>query len=94
VSIPPGEGSLSGRESRSIPPEVRAGVDAVIGELVAAGMPQQVRYVVNYRNAVLACAKALRDEGKNLRKIADALASEFNLKKLDATSVKRILNRA
>jgi hypothetical protein len=37
---------------------------------------------------------ALRDEGKNLRKIAGALASEFNLKKLDATSVKRILDRA
>ena len=37
---------------------------------------------------------ALRDEGKNLRKIAGALASEFNLKRLDATSVKRILNRA
>jgi hypothetical protein len=36
----------------------------------------------------------LRDEGKNLRKIAGALASEFNLKKLDAPSVKRILNRA
>jgi hypothetical protein len=29
----------------------------------------------------------LRDEGKNLRKIAGALASEFNLKKIDATSV-------
>jgi hypothetical protein len=36
----------------------------------------------------------LRDEGKNLRKIADALASEFNLKMLDVTSVKRILDRA
>jgi len=36
----------------------------------------------------------LRDEGRNLRKIADALASEFNLKKLDASSVERILNRA
>jgi hypothetical protein len=41
----------------------------------------------------LARAKALRDEGKNLGKIADALASEFNLKKLDATR-NRILNRA
>jgi hypothetical protein len=39
-------------------------------------------------------AKALRDEGKSLRKIADALASEFNLKKLDAMSVKRIHDRA
>jgi hypothetical protein len=39
-------------------------------------------------------AKVLRDEGKNLRKIADALASKFNLKKLDATSVERILDRA
>jgi hypothetical protein len=27
------------------------------------------------------------------RKVTDALASEFNLKKLDATSVKRILDR-
>jgi hypothetical protein len=36
----------------------------------------------------------LRDEGKNLGKIADAVASEFNLKMLDATSVKRILERA
>jgi hypothetical protein len=36
----------------------------------------------------------LRDEGKNLRKIADASASKFNLKKLDATSVKRVLNGA
>jgi hypothetical protein len=36
----------------------------------------------------------LRDEGRSLRKIADALASESNLKKLDATSVKRILDRA
>jgi hypothetical protein len=36
----------------------------------------------------------LRDEGKNLRKIAGALASEFNLKKLNTTRVKRILNRA
>ena len=38
-------------------------------------------------------AKALRDEVKNLGKIADALASDFNLKKLDATR-NRILNRA
>jgi hypothetical protein len=29
----------------------------------------------------------------SLRKIADTLASEFNPKKLDATSVKRILDR-
>jgi hypothetical protein len=36
----------------------------------------------------------LRDEGKSLPKIADALASEFNLKKIDAMSVKRILDRA
>jgi hypothetical protein len=35
----------------------------------------------------------LRDEGKSLRKIAETLASEFNLKKLDATSVRRILDR-
>jgi hypothetical protein len=28
----------------------------------------------------LAHAKVLRDEGKNLRKIADTLASKFNLK--------------
>jgi hypothetical protein len=36
----------------------------------------------------------LREERQSLRKIADTLASEFNLKKLDATSVKRILDRA
>jgi hypothetical protein len=39
--------------------------------------------------AALARPKALREERQSLRKIADALASEFNLKKLDATSVKR-----
>jgi hypothetical protein len=44
--------------------------------------------------AALARARALREEGQSLRKIADTLASEFDLKKLDATSVKRILDRA
>jgi hypothetical protein len=34
------------------------------------------------------------DRRQRLRKIAETLASEFNLKKLDATSVKRILDRA
>jgi putative DNA-invertase from lambdoid prophage Rac len=34
------------------------------------------------------------EEQQSLRKMADTLASEFNLKKLDATSVKRILDRA
>ena len=60
------------------------GWDVVDGRLVANANEQ----------AALARAKALCDEGKSLRKIADALASEFNLKKLDATSVKRILDRA
>jgi DNA invertase Pin-like site-specific DNA recombinase len=60
------------------------GWDVVDGRLVANANEQ----------AALARAKALRDEGKSLRKIADALASEFSLKKLDATSVKRILDRA
>jgi hypothetical protein len=41
----------------------------------------------------LARAKTLREERQSLRKIFETLASEFNLKKLDATSVKRILDR-
>src|SRR6516165_622652 len=60
------------------------GFDIVDGRLVPNATEQ----------AALARAKALREEGKSLRNIADALASEFNLKKLDATSVKRILDRA
>ena len=44
--------------------------------------------------AAVARAKTLREERQSLRKIAETLASEFNLKKLDATSVKRILDRA
>ena len=43
--------------------------------------------------AALARAKALREERQSLRKIAETLALEFNLQKLDATSVKRILDR-
>jgi hypothetical protein len=36
----------------------------------------------------------MRAGGKTFRDIADALVSEFGLKKLDAKSVKRILDRA
>jgi putative DNA-invertase from lambdoid prophage Rac len=60
------------------------GWDVVDGRLVPNATEQ----------AALARAKALRGERQSLRKIADTLASEFNLKKLDATSVKRILDRA
>jgi putative DNA-invertase from lambdoid prophage Rac len=60
------------------------GWDVVDGRLVPNATEQ----------AALARAKALREERQSLRKIADTLASEFNLKKLDATSVKRILDRA
>jgi DNA invertase Pin-like site-specific DNA recombinase len=42
----------------------------------------------------LAHAKAMRDDGKSFRDIASALASEFGLRKFDAKSMKRILDRA
>jgi hypothetical protein len=38
-------------------------------------------------------ARALREEGESLRDIADALAFEFGLKRLDAKSLKRVLDR-
>ena len=63
-----------------------------ISSVSAINLPEKKSGKSSYQNAALARAKALRDEGKNLGKIADALASEFNLKELDATSVKRILD--
>jgi hypothetical protein len=42
----------------------------------------------------LAHARAMRADGKTFRDIAAALVTEFGLKKFDAKSVKRILDRA
>jgi putative DNA-invertase from lambdoid prophage Rac len=44
--------------------------------------------------AALARARAMRDEQKSLRDVAQVWASEFGLPKIDAKSVKRILERA
>lgn len=44
--------------------------------------------------AALARGKALRDEGASYRAVAQAWASEFNMAKLDAKSVQRMLARA
>jgi hypothetical protein len=44
--------------------------------------------------AALARGKALQSEGATLRAIASIWADEFGLKKFDANSVRRILDRA
>ena len=45
--------------------------------------------------AALTCAKAMRDAGKSLRDVAKVWAeAPYNLSKLDAKSVKRIIERA
>jgi putative DNA-invertase from lambdoid prophage Rac len=46
-----------------------------------------------HEQAALARGKALREEGASYRDVAQALASEFNMAKLDAKSIQRMLAR-
>jgi DNA invertase Pin-like site-specific DNA recombinase len=59
------------------------------------GQGKSKRLVPNRNEqAALTRARVLQDRGKSLRDISQAWASEFGLPKLDAKSVKRILDRA
>jgi putative DNA-invertase from lambdoid prophage Rac len=60
------------------------GFDVVDGRLVPNANEQ----------AALARGKALRDEGKSYRAIADAWVSELGMPKVDAKSIQRMLSRA
>jgi hypothetical protein len=56
---------------------------------------QDRRLVPNaHEQAALARVRALRDEGKTFRDIADAWVSEFGMSKFDAKSIQRMLSRA
>ena len=46
-----------------------------------------------HEQPALARGRALRDEGKTFRDIADAWVSEFGLSKFDAKSIQRMLSR-
>ena len=60
-----------------------------------AGEGKDRRLIPNmHEQAALARGKAMHGEGKSLRDIAAAWASEFGLPAVDAKSVKRILERA
>jgi putative DNA-invertase from lambdoid prophage Rac len=53
------------------------------------------RLVANaHEQAALARGRALQSEGKSLREIAAVWATKFNIPKIDAKSVKRILDRS